>query len=46
MTEWKTPLRKVKVGTGRRVRNGEDVAILGIGHLGNHALKRRRAARS
>jgi 1-deoxy-D-xylulose-5-phosphate synthase len=39
MTEWKTPLRKIKVGTGRRVRSGEDVAILGIGHLGNHALK-------
>lgn len=39
MTDWKTPLRKIKVGTGRRVRSGEDVAILGIGHQGNHALK-------
>ena len=39
MTDWKTPLRKIKVGTGRRVRSGEDIAILGIGHLGNHALQ-------
>ncbi|MBL6618964.1 MAG: 1-deoxy-D-xylulose-5-phosphate synthase [Flavobacteriales bacterium] len=39
MTDWKTPLRKIKVGTGRRVRSGEDIAFLGIGHQGNHALK-------
>ena len=39
MADWKTPLRKIKVGTGRRVRTGEDIAILGIGHLGNHALQ-------
>ncbi len=39
MTEWKTPLKKVKIGTGRRVKNGEDVAILTIGHIGNYAVK-------
>ena len=39
MTEWKTPLKKVKIGTGRRVKNGDDVAILSIGHIGNYALK-------
>lgn len=39
MTEWKTPLKKVKIGTGRRVKNGEDVAILSIGHIGNYAVK-------
>src|SRR5690554_1180374 len=38
MTEWKTPFRKIKVGTGRKVRNGTDVAILSIGHQGNFAL--------
>lgn len=38
MTEWKTPFRKIKVGTGRKVRNGNDVAILSIGHQGNFAL--------
>ena len=38
MTEWKTPFRKMKVGTGRKVRNGNDIAILSIGHQGNYAL--------
>lgn len=39
MTAWKTPLKKVKIGTGRRVKNGEQVAILSIGHIGNYAMK-------
>ena len=39
MTEWKTPLKKVKIGTGRRVKNGEEVAVLSIGHIGNYAVK-------
>jgi 1-deoxy-D-xylulose-5-phosphate synthase len=39
LTEWKTPFQLVKPGTGRRVRNGEDVAILSLGPIGNHALK-------
>ncbi len=37
MTEWKTPFQKIKVGTGRKVTNGEDIAILTIGHPGNFA---------
>jgi 1-deoxy-D-xylulose-5-phosphate synthase len=39
MTEWKTPFKKIKIGTGRRVKNGEDVAVLSIGHIGNYAVK-------
>lgn len=37
MTEWKTSMKPVKVGTGRKVSNGEDIAILTIGHPGNFA---------
>lgn len=37
MTEWNTPLKAVKVGQGRKVSNGEDIAILTIGHPGNFA---------
>jgi len=37
MTEWKTPMKAVKVGSGRKLTNGEDVAILTIGHIGNQA---------
>lgn len=37
MTEWKTPLKAVKIGTGRKVSNGEDIALVTIGHVGNFA---------
>lgn len=37
MTEWKTPLKKIKVGTGRKVSSGNDLAILTLGHPGNFA---------
>ena len=37
MTDWKTPLKEIPVGTGRRVTSGEDLAILTIGHPGNFA---------
>jgi len=39
MTEWKTPLKEIKVGTGRKLRNGTDVAVLSIGHIGNIAAQ-------
>jgi 1-deoxy-D-xylulose-5-phosphate synthase len=39
MTEWKTPFREVKVGTGRKLRGGTDIAVLSIGHIGNIAAK-------
>jgi len=38
MTDWKTPFKLVKPGTGRKVRSGEDVAFLTIGPIGNYAL--------
>lgn len=37
MLEWKTPLKAVPVGKGRKVSNGEDIAIVTIGHVGNFA---------
>jgi 1-deoxy-D-xylulose-5-phosphate synthase len=39
MTNWKTPFKEIKIGTGRKVKNGEDLAILSIGHIGNYALE-------
>jgi len=39
MPEWKTPMKSIEVGTGRRIREGEDIAILTIGHIGNYAVK-------
>lgn len=39
MVDWKTPLKKIKVGTGIKLRGGEEVAILTIGHPGNFAVQ-------
>lgn len=36
--EWKTPFKKIKIGTGKRIKNGEDIAILTIGDIGNYAV--------
>jgi 1-deoxy-D-xylulose-5-phosphate synthase len=38
MADWKTPMKEIKIGTGRRVKNGNDLAILSIGHPGNFAV--------
>jgi 1-deoxy-D-xylulose-5-phosphate synthase len=39
MPEWKTSLENITVGKGRKLRNGNDVAIISIGHPGNFAMQ-------
>lgn len=39
MTEWKTPMKEIKIGTGRKLNDGSDIAILTIGHIGNIAAR-------
>jgi len=39
MPNWKTDLQKIEVGTGRKIKDGNEVAIVSIGHIGNLALK-------
>lgn len=39
MPEWKTPFEKIKIGTGRKLKEGKDIAILTIGHIGNYAVE-------
>lgn len=39
MPEWKRPMKAIPVGKGRKICDGEDVAILTIGHIGNEAVK-------
>jgi len=36
---WRRPFEKIEVGTGQRLREGKDLAILSIGHIGNLATK-------
>ncbi|AWV99609.1 1-deoxy-D-xylulose-5-phosphate synthase [Arcticibacterium luteifluviistationis] len=39
MVDWKLPMQEIEVGKGRKLKDGEDIAILSIGHIGNDALK-------
>ncbi len=39
MPEWKTPMRKIRAGQGRIIKEGEEIAILTIGHIGNYAVE-------
>jgi 1-deoxy-D-xylulose-5-phosphate synthase len=36
--DWKSPLQEIEIGTGRKIKEGSDVAILTIGHVGNFAV--------
>ena len=38
LLDWRCPLEEIKVGTGRKMRDGNDVAVLAIGPIGNEAL--------
>jgi 1-deoxy-D-xylulose-5-phosphate synthase len=39
MPDWKRPLKEIPVGKGRKICDGEEVAVLTIGHIGNEAVK-------
>ncbi len=39
MPEWRTPMEKIETGTGRLIQDGEEVAILTLGHPGNFAVE-------
>ncbi len=39
LIDWKCPLEEVKVGTGQMLRNGNDVAVMSIGPIGNEVTK-------
>ncbi|MEO9872839.1 1-deoxy-D-xylulose-5-phosphate synthase [Ekhidna sp.] len=38
MPEWRTAMKKIEIGKGRRLIEGKDIAILSIGQVGNYAL--------
>jgi 1-deoxy-D-xylulose-5-phosphate synthase len=37
MPEWKTEMKEMVIGTGRKLKDGDDIAILSFGHPGNFA---------
>ena len=38
MPDWRTEMKEMKIGTGRKITDGEDIAILTIGHIGNYVV--------
>ena len=39
MPQWRTPFEKIEIGKGRKVKDGEGLAILTFGHIGNYAIE-------
>ena len=39
MIDWRTPFEEIEIGKGRKIKDGEQVAILTIGNTGNFVLK-------
>ncbi len=37
MPEWKTEMKAISIGTGRKLKEGKDIVILSFGHPGNFA---------
>ncbi len=38
MPKWKTPMKKLTPGKGRVIREGDDLAVITIGHIGNYVI--------
>ncbi|MCK5838790.1 MAG: 1-deoxy-D-xylulose-5-phosphate synthase [Bacteroidales bacterium] len=36
--EWKTPFRELIIGKGQLIKEGDDIAVLSIGHVGNSVI--------
>ena len=39
LKDWRCPFEEIKVGTGRKLHEGSDVAVLSIGPMGNNVTK-------
>jgi len=39
MPDWKRPFQELPIGKGRQICEGEEIAILTLGHIGNEAVK-------
>ena len=39
LVNWRTPMEEVRIGRGRKLREGEEIVLLTIGHVGNYAVE-------
>ena len=37
--KWKTPFKKMEIGKGVKIRDGNEIALVTIGHVGNYAAE-------
>lgn len=38
MPDWKQPFQLLEIGKGKKLKEGKDIAVLSIGHIGNEAV--------
>ncbi|MCZ8217029.1 MAG: 1-deoxy-D-xylulose-5-phosphate synthase, partial [Cyclobacteriaceae bacterium] len=39
MPNWRLPMQEIEIGKGRKLRHGEELALLTIGHIGNYGVE-------
>lgn len=39
MPDWRTPFEEIEIGRGRKLREGEELVFLTLGHIGNYATE-------
>lgn len=39
MQQWQTPFEEIEIGTGRKIKDGDELVVLTIGHIGNYAVE-------
>jgi len=39
MPNWRTVFEQIEIGKGRRIKDGEGIALLTFGHIGNYAIE-------
>lgn len=39
MVDWRTPMKSMEIGKGQKIVDGDEIAILTIGHVGNFAIE-------
>ena len=39
LEHWRTPFEEIEIGTGRKIKEGEELAVLTIGHVGNYVIE-------
>jgi 1-deoxy-D-xylulose-5-phosphate synthase len=37
--DWEKPFEKIEIGRGRKIKDGKEIAILTLGHIGNYAVE-------